>query len=169
MESKARILGHGIHPLMIVFPLGLLSTAAILDILQFFWTHPSVPTVVLWMIGAGVLGGFAAAFFGWIDWFAIPSGTRAKRVGLMHGVVNGFVLLLFIGSFLIRYNDPARPQMLAYVLSIGGFLLSLLGGWLGGELVERLGVAVHEGANLNAPNSLTTSPPIVGNRSSADA
>jgi len=30
-----------------------------------------------------------------------------------------------------------------------------MGGWLGGELVERLGVGVTLGANLNAPNSLT--------------
>jgi hypothetical protein len=27
--------------------------------------------------------------------------------------------------------------------------------WLGGELVDRLGVGVDDGANLNAPSSLT--------------
>jgi len=47
--------------------------------------------------------------------------------------------------------------MLASILSLVGFVAALLGGWLGGELVERLGVGVDEGANLNAPNSLTTS------------
>jgi hypothetical protein len=36
--------------------------------------------------------------------------------------------------------------------------LMLITGWLGGELVERLGVGVDEGANLNAPNSLTGRP-----------
>jgi len=30
----------------------------------------------------------------------------------------------------------------------------LVTGWLGGELVNRLGVGVHENANLNAPSSL---------------
>jgi hypothetical protein len=30
-------------------------------------------------------------------------------------------------------------------------------GWLGGELVDRLGVGIDDGANLDAPNSLTTS------------
>jgi hypothetical protein len=44
--------------------------------------------------------------------------------------------------------------MISTVLSVIGVLLALVGGWLGGELVERLGVAVHQGANLNAPNSL---------------
>jgi len=32
-----------------------------------------------------------------------------------------------------------------------------VGGWFGGELVERLGIGVHEGANPDAPSSLSTS------------
>lgn len=39
-------------------------------------------------------------------------------------------------------------------MSIIGVVLALVGGWFGGELVERLGVAIHDGANLNAPNPL---------------
>ena len=109
------------------------------------------------MITAGIVGGFLAAPFGWIDWFAIPTGTRAKSVGLLHGLVNSAVLLLFIGSWWLRHDAPDRPETLASILSFAGAGLSLVGGWLGGELVERLGVAVHEGAHLDAPNSLTNS------------
>jgi len=42
-------------------------------------------------------------------------------------------------------------------LSFIGVADALLGGWLGGELVERLGVGVTPNANLNAPSSLTHS------------
>jgi hypothetical protein len=31
-------------------------------------------------------------------------------------------------------------------------------GWFGGELVERLGVGVADGAHLNAPNLLSRHP-----------
>jgi hypothetical protein len=34
--------------------------------------------------------------------------------------------------------------------------LVLVTGWLGGELVDRLGVGVDDGANLNSPSSLST-------------
>jgi hypothetical protein len=34
----------------------------------------------------------------------------------------------------------------------------MLTGWLGGELVERLGMSVHNGAHLDAPNSLSGRP-----------
>ena len=40
------------------------------------------------MIVAGIIGGLAAAPFGLIDWLAIPKRTRAKRIGLLHGLGN---------------------------------------------------------------------------------
>jgi hypothetical protein len=36
--------------------------------------------------------------------------------------------------------------------------LGAVAGWLGGELVDRLGVGVDEGANLDAPSSLSGRP-----------
>ena len=36
--------------------------------------------------------------------------------------------------------------------------VSLVTGWPGGELVDRLGVGVDPGANLNAPSSLSGQP-----------
>ena len=51
-------------------------------------------------------------------------------------------------------HTPA-PTTTALLCSFGGVLLALVGGWFGGELVERLGVGVTPGADLNAPSSLT--------------
>lgn len=159
MKNGAKLLGHHVHPMLIVFPLGLLSTAFIFD-LAFFWTDRTVfRLLAYWLIPAGIIGGIAAALFGWIDWFAIPSATRAKRVGLIHGLVNAAVLILFLGSWWLRPNSQADPNAAALILSIVAALLSLLGGWLGGELVERLGVGVHPGAHPDAASSLAIDPP----------
>jgi uncharacterized membrane protein len=107
------------------------------------------------MFAAGIIGGFAAAIFGAIDWLAIPSGTRAKSVGIYHAVGNAVALLFFIGSWWLRRDAPERPEMTASILALAGLGFALVGGWLGGELVERLGVGVDDGANLDAPSSLT--------------
>jgi uncharacterized membrane protein len=48
------------------------------------------------------------------------------------------------------------PPTLAMILSLGGVGLGAVTGWLGGELVDRLGVGVDDGAHLNAPSSLQT-------------
>ena len=80
MESKAKFLGHPVHQMLIVFPLGLLATGVIFDLIYLFWGNMTMVIVAYWMIAAGIIGGLVAAPFGWIDWFAIPRGTRAKSV-----------------------------------------------------------------------------------------
>lgn len=156
MESRAKLFGHAIHPILIVYPLGLLSTAVVFDIIYLATGNSTWATVSFWMIAAGVVGGLLAAAFGLVDYVNIPSGTRAKRIGLVHGLVNVSVMVLFVLSWLMRYGaEPAPPPTVALALSFIGVGAALLGGWLGGELVERLGVGVAENANLNAPNSLT--------------
>jgi uncharacterized membrane protein len=106
--------------------------------------------VAYWMIVAGLVGGALAAPFGLIDWLAIPRGTRAKTVGAVHGAGNAVVLVLFLSSALLRNEAMAAPGVAAYVCSFAGLSLALFTGWLGGELVTRFGIGVHEGADVNA-------------------
>ncbi len=155
MESRAKLFGHAIHPILIVYPLGLLSTAVIFDIIYLVTGNPRWTVVAFWMMAAGVIGGLLAAVFGFIDYLNIPSGTRAKRIGQLHGLLNFGVMVLFAISWYLRSDLPEAPPTIALALSFIGAAAAGLGGWLGGELVERLGVGVAENANLNAPSSLT--------------
>ena len=155
MESKAKLAGHPVHQMLIVFPLGLFATAVIFDLIYLTGGGATMAIVSYWMIVAGIIGGIIAAPFGWIDWLAIPPRTRAKSTGLWHGAGNVVVLLLFLGSWILRRGHPESPDGLAFVLSFTGAGLALLTAWLGGELVDRLGIGVDDGANVNAPNSLS--------------
>jgi uncharacterized membrane protein len=155
MESKAKLAGHPIHPMLIVFPLGLLATSFIFDIIRVASDSPVLGSVSYYMIAAGVIGGLAAAVFGLIDWLAIPRNTRAWRVGAFHGGGNVIVVVLFLASWFLRRPDPAHAGMGPFVLSLVAVLLALVTGWLGGELVDRLGVGVDTGAHLDSPSSLS--------------
>ena len=155
MESKAKIMGHPIHPILIPFPLGLLTTSIVFDVVHLLTGSGKWSEISFWMIAAGVIGGLAAAVFGLIDWLAIPPGTRAKVVGLWHGATNVVMVTLFIVSWLLRADAPGAPGTVAIVLSFVAVGLASLGGFLGGELVVRLGVGVAEGAHLDAPSSLS--------------
>jgi uncharacterized membrane protein len=150
MESRAKLLGHPIHPMLIVFPLGLLGMAVIFDVVAMVRAEGYWSEVALWMMIAGIATGLLAAPFGLVDWLAIPSGTRAKRIGALHGLGNVVVLLMFAVSAWFRWSTPQAPETLAIGLSFAGLLLALVTGWLGGDLVDRLG----EGAHVDAPNSL---------------
>ena len=158
MESRVKLFGHPVHPMLIVFPLGLLATAVFFDILFLIFNNRFLPTASYYMIAAGVLGGLLAAIFGFIDWLALPNGSRAKNIGLWHGLGNFVIVLLFAACWLLRSdNVDSVPDGLALILSFVGTGLALITAWIGGELVYRLGVGVDPGANVNAPNSLTES------------
>ena len=94
MEARAKVAGHPVHQMLIVFPLGLLSTALIFDGIHLVTGSATASIVSYWIIAAGVIGGLCAAVFGLVDWFGIPSGTRAYRLGALHGIGNVCVVLL---------------------------------------------------------------------------
>ena len=158
MESKVKLAGHPIHPMLVVFPLGLLGTAVIFDIIYLISDGSGWALAAYYMIGAGLVGGLAAALFGWLDWLGIPAGTRAKRIGLWHGLANTAVLSLVILSWILRRDDPALPPTGAIVAGLSGVVISVIAAWLGGELVYRLGVGVDPGAHLDSPSSLSELP-----------
>jgi uncharacterized membrane protein len=156
MDSRAKVAGHAIHPMLIPFPLGLLATAVVFDVLYLITDRTGFTVAAAFAIGAGVIGGAIAAPFGWIDWFAIPPGTRAKRIGLVHGLGNAVVLVLFAISWLLRADANGWiPNGWALTCSFAAVVLAVATAWMGGELVARLSVGVDDGANVDAPSSLT--------------
>lgn len=70
MESRARLLGHPIHHMLIVFPLGLLATAVIVDFVYFASDALIFAEMSYYLIIAGLIGGGVAAPFGLLDWIA---------------------------------------------------------------------------------------------------
>jgi uncharacterized membrane protein len=155
MESRIKLVGHPVHPMLIVFPLGLLATAAIFDVFYVVTGDTDLSTFSFWALIAGLVGGLIAAIFGLIDWLGIPTGTRAKRIGAFHGGGNLVVVALFALSLLTRWSRPGYlPDLLPMILGLVGVGVALVTAWLGGELVFRLRVGVDDDADLDAANSI---------------
>jgi uncharacterized membrane protein len=163
MESRAKLLGHPVHPMLIVLPLGLFIGAVVFDALYLWRGNVAFATVGYWNIAAGIVGGLLAAVFGLIDWLAIPTGSRAKRIGLLHGASNVVVVLAFSVVWWMRTKGTdVAPSGGLFGIELGGLVLGSVAGWLGGELVDRLGVGVDDGANVDAPSSLSGRPARAG-------
>jgi uncharacterized membrane protein len=160
MKNRVRILGHALHPIFVTFPIGLFVTSVVFDIIYFINNSAVFSLVAFWMLTAGGIGALLAAVPGFIDFLALPSGTRAKTVGATHALVNVSALLFFALSWALRLGIPYRRTGAGeFILSLIGVALLSVGGWLGGELVERLGVGVYENANVDAPSSLGVRAP----------
>lgn len=158
MESRAKVLGHPVHQILIVFPLGLLSTTVAFDALRLVTGNEKWSVASHKMLGAGLISAVVAAPFGLIDWVAIPEGTRAKRIGMWHGLGNLAVAGLFGASWLLRRGSPEKNVVLTGILAAAGGALAGLTGWLGGELVSNHGIGVHADAGANAESSLRRGP-----------
>jgi uncharacterized membrane protein len=155
MESRAKLLGHSIHQMLIPIPVGLYATAAVLDVVGLFVAAPELRLVSFWNLVIGSCGAVAAAVFGAIDLSAVPYRSRARRVGIQHAVVNTVAVTLFTTAILLRSQQPGLAlDPLTLVLELAGFAALMVGGWLGGELVDRLGIGVDDGAHPDARSSL---------------
>jgi uncharacterized membrane protein len=156
MESRAKLLGHPIHQMLIPIPAGLFIVGAILDLVDRFVDAAWIPTVTYWNIAIGIAAALVAAVFGLADWTKIPKDTRARRVGAIHGIGNVAAVALFGIALWIRSDIPGYGvDGAALALELVAFALLGVTAWLGGELVDRLGIGVDDGANVNAPSSLT--------------
>jgi uncharacterized membrane protein len=150
MQNIFKPMGHPVHPMLVTFPLGMLTIAPVFDVVHWITRNGYWSTVAFWMIAAGTALGLLAAITGTIDWLGIPAGSHARKVGLIHGAGNYLILALFAISWFTRLNAQSNPPIIAYVLSFLGAAGFMLTGYLGGELTIHFGVGIEPGANVNA-------------------
>ncbi|MDB4938486.1 MAG: hypothetical protein JWP87_5458 [Labilithrix sp.] len=154
MESRAKVLGHPLHQILVMFPLGMLGFAVVCDAATVL--SPSRIQKRLWSdaarraIAAGLVGTVVAAPFGLLDYLAIPSGTRAKSIGRKHALGNVIVMGLFASSLLARHGKTSTTGI---ALAKAGIMLAGVTAWLGTELIDRLGVGVYEPTSFDAESS----------------
>jgi uncharacterized membrane protein len=155
MKARVTVAGHAVHPMLVVFPLGLLTTGFIFDVVHQFTDNGTFSQVGFWCITVGLIGAVLAALTGLADWTKIPTATRAKSVGLRHGILNAVVVLAFLISWIIRVDEPGHAANAALVvLELVAVGIATVSAWFGGELVGRLAIGVDADANPNASSSL---------------
>lgn len=137
MDSRLRIAGQAIQPVLVMFPLGLFAMAVLFDLATVLGAPAIVGQLGYWNVVAGLIGGIFATLAGAID-VMLARGTRAKRTGVLQTLMNMGVLILFAVILMLRMRSIDR------VASGGLFAVELLAlgaaiyaAWFGGELVHR--------------------------------
>jgi len=138
MESRLRIAGQAVHPVLVMFPLGLFTMAVLFDVGNLLGGPDMLGALAYWNIAAGLIGGVLVALASALDLVFARNGTRAKRLGVLISLVNMGVLILFAVILMLRMRTPDRVAggglLVVELLSLVG---AVFAAWYGGELVNR--------------------------------
>lgn len=146
MESRFRLFGHPIHPMVVAYPVAFYTGTLAAYIVyganaDRFWLKLAIALNV-----AGVAMAVVAALPGFIDWLlAIPRGHPAKRTGLIHAGFNVVALALFAISmvmYLPKWNVGSPSADAGIMLSAIGVGFTILAGFKGWTLVQDHHVGV---------------------------
>ncbi|HEY7484160.1 MAG TPA: DUF2231 domain-containing protein [Streptosporangiaceae bacterium] len=142
--------GHPLHPAMVTLPIGAWAASLVFDVASRVVDDPAfLVQGSRWLLAIGVLTALAAATVGFLDLFAIPTGTRAHRIALLHMTLNLLVVTSYTVNFLLRANagsDTTAHGVGAGYIAASAVTFACLGlsGLLGGELAYRYGVRVAD-------------------------
>jgi uncharacterized membrane protein len=139
MLTPARIRNHPVHPMLVVFPIGLWVFAFVCDIVYVTWGSAVWKDAAFLAIGGGIIGAIAAAIPGFMDFRSLRD-PRLVKMGLVHMSLNLMALLLFVVNWLTRWIDA--PYSISITLSTVAMIGLVFSGWLGGEMVYVHGVGV---------------------------
>lgn len=152
VPSRAALAGHPLHPILIPFPIAFLIGAFATDLGHWWTADPFWARASLWLVGGGVATAALASVLGLVDFLTIDR-ARVHRVGWVHALGNGAVVLLALANWLLRLDDPAAA-VLPWGIALSSVVAALLvaTGWAGGELAYRhmIGVTGHGGHDAHA-------------------
>jgi uncharacterized membrane protein len=147
MRSRAQIGNHPIHPMLVPLPIGLWVFSLVCDVVYAMgWGGPAWSVTALYTMLGGIVGALLAAPFGLVDFLGLRD-PRARRIGAAHLVLNLVVVAMFAVNLWLRMRSEPGAALPIVLSAIGNGML-VVSGWLGGELVYRLGVAVEPAVEI---------------------
>lgn len=130
-------LGHPLHPALTDVPLGAWTAAFALDAMESISGRRELGVGADVAITVGLVGAAGAAVTGLTDWS--ETNGRARKVGLLHGLLNVGATALYTTSLVLRRKEK-RNAGLGFAML--GYAVSSAAAYLGGHLVfgEQIGV-----------------------------
>jgi uncharacterized membrane protein len=137
--------GHPIHPPLTDVTIGTYTfavAAATADVLEIS-THAATHGWWLALV-FGLLSTIVTATTGFVDWLRIPSGTPLWRTATAHMIAMLIASGVFLAAAVAGKSsfDAGDVETGPYVLTLAGYVLMAVGGWLGGSVVFVHGMRV---------------------------
>lgn len=151
VASKVAIANHPIHPMLVVYPVALLTLVPVTDALYLWRDEAFWAQVSFWLTAVGFVAGVCAGLVGMADMFAIRVVRR--HVSAWNHFIVAVMALALAGTGLgLRWPDPvAAIWPWGLLLGLATFVAVMVAGWLGGTLSFRHGIGVYGDEDDNEP------------------
>jgi uncharacterized membrane protein len=137
MQSRLRLAGQAVHPLLLMFPLGLFALVVIFDLAGLLGAPALIGSLAQCTLVAGLAGGTLALPVTWFDVVAVPD-RPAPRPGVLVVLLDLGVLVLFAVIALLRLHHADRSAAPGLVgLEAAGLALGVSSAWFTGRLDGR--------------------------------
>jgi nitrite reductase/ring-hydroxylating ferredoxin subunit/uncharacterized membrane protein len=139
-------LGHPLHPVLTDVPIGAWTVTLALDAMDSIGGRDRFARGADAALTLGLAGAVGAAVTGVTDWG--HTDGRARRLGLVHGMLNTTAAALYVTSLVLRRRG-ARAEGQGFAML--GFGVSMAAAYLGGNLVYDERVGVNHGDEPRGP------------------
>jgi uncharacterized membrane protein len=161
--------GHPIHPPLTDATIGIYTFAVIAALAGILFDHANFAEAWWLALVVGLVVSLPTAATGFADWLTIRAGTPLWRTATGHMIVMVAASLAFLLAVILGHGPYHRAEVTAlpFLLTLLGFLLLTLGGWIGGTITYVHGMRV-----LNLPDEPAASavaPAATAEKRAADA
>ncbi|MEU2664766.1 MULTISPECIES: DUF2231 domain-containing protein [unclassified Micromonospora] len=137
MQSRLRVQGHPIQPMLVTFPFGLFVSATVFDLTDVLGGPAFLGEVGYWTSVAALVAAALTAVAGMIDLWDVPV-DRTRRTAVTFNLVNVAMAALFLISCLVRADAPQRGASVVLLLTeLVALGIGAVGVALGARLVRR--------------------------------
>lgn len=144
-------IGHPLHVILTDVPIGAWTAAVAFDALDSMGARREYRVAADAALGLGLIGAVGAAATGLTDWQDVD--PPARRIGLVHGLLNVASVALFGASLVARRRRGGRNT--GRGLAALGYAVSVAAARLGGNLVYGQKIGVDHTAAEKLPEEFT--------------
>jgi len=136
-----------LHPMVVHFPIALLSVFFIMELLGVVFGAEKLRTGASWMLYLGALGAIAAVSAGWLAESTVTHSEVVHAIMERHEAfgISVLVIAVILSAWRLRYAHTLSGSLRFVYLFIAFIMLLLMsfGADLGGLMVYKHGVSVN--------------------------
>jgi uncharacterized membrane protein len=153
--------GHPIHPPLTDATIGIYTFATVAALADVLGISTNAATHGWWLaLITGLIVTVPTALTGLFDWLTITRGAELWKTATFHLIAMVSATVFFLLAALLGKDsfDEGNVQGLDFVLTLIGFGLLTLGGWLGGAIVFTYGMRVLNLVEEPAERAVSPAP-----------